>query len=1045
MNKSTTYSLSLSVIFLLISAGTALLLAPHLFTKTSLLLADWYAVALAVFLYTFAYLYLASIVLNYKPILQTLIAAGAMVILTLIGYKTWQAHLYAETVWLACVIVAIALASHFRINVFDWLQTATLLSNVVIGAGLLTRPDWAILNLPGLVYEPLRLSLAMGFLVSALIAVVAGTYAEYSRKEQWHLLSIPWLLWVFLAGLEGHLLQVVFSVSIIVGLLASEIVPWQRVILQEGRGIGRRFFHVISGGQGISLLLILSLLWTAQRFFPTARQEIEGMREVGLVSFLVVAVFGLFLVIIVNLSINGLFSGLSGENNFPEISEDTGGLFASLRQFLIEPFLHSQDLLSKTAAQQREHEKLLATLAASEKRRMAQLNLLHQTNLELENVLDPPVSAQLTANAVQSMLGGTLCAVLEFDPERNELALLAASGPSAHSIPPGYRQSIQVGLIGRAARLRRTQLVTDTRLDPDYIPLENVTTLSELVVPILFYNQLKGCLVIAHDKLHAFDDSDIRTLEAIAQRLVSSWHRSDHDQRLTRLIQAGVSLSTTLEVEAVIAQVAEIAQQTLDARFVFVALVDKGGGFTRVAQSGYAPTLGSMLNSDPEGNSLIQNILNQAKPIRLRDVRKRFSVVPTGHSNLRSMLALPIRLRQSNIGVLLAFGKLGTNAFNESDEALGNLLASQAAAAVETTWLYQELRSMLNTTTLLYQLSTRIIQSEQLTDAAAAIAETTYQLIQAQAAGVVLLNLQGDVEARVQIDNNGLHPGARHPMSLIKQTIQRGQNIIVSAENETARVCVPLQTPRHQYGALWVEVSERSWSSARYSGNLQTLANQAAIALERNILLSETRQQAEKLESAYHELENTYDQTLAALSSALDARDHDTEGHSIRVARLNIMLGEFIGLEAEQLKVLERGAILHDIGKIGISDAILLKPGPLSDEEWSTMRQHPDIGARIIEGIPFLQDTLPIIRYHQERWNGSGYPMGLFGPEIPLMARIFSVVDAYDALTTDRPYRDKVSSKEAIEYLHQEAGRLFDPDIVEALEQLLKSGGEKGS
>lgn len=1044
MNKSTTYSLSLSVILLLISVGTALLLAPHLFARISLLLADWYAVALAVFLYAFAQFYLASIVLKYKKNWQTLITAGAMIILSVVGYRAWQGQLYAETAWLACVFVAIALASRFKINVFDWLQTATLLANVMIGAGLLIRPDWAVANLPALSYEPMRLSLAMGFLVSALVAVVAGLYAEYSRKEQWHLLSIPWMLWAFLAGLAGHLFQVIFSASIIIGLLSSEVVPWHRVILQEGRGIGRRFFYIISGGQAISLFLILGLLLSAQRFFPTARQEIEGLREVGLVSFFVVAVFGLFLVIVVNLSINGLFSGLSGENGFPKTGEDTGGMFASLRQFVIEPFRHSQDLLSKTAIQQKEHEKLLSKLAASEKRRMAQLNLLHQINLELETVLDPPVSAQLTTNAVQSILGGTICAVLEFDPERNDLGVLAASGPNAHHIPPGYRQSIHAGLIGRAARLRRTQLVTDTRLDPDYIALENVTTLSELIVPILFYNQLKGCLAIAHDSLHAFDDSDIRTLEAVAQRLVSSWQRSDHDQRLTRLIQAGVSLSTTLEVEAVIAQVAEIAQQTLDARFVFVALVDKGGGFTRVAQAGYAPTLSSMLNSDPEGNSLIQNILNQSKPIRLRDVRKRFSAIPTGHSSLRSMLALPIRLRQSNIGVLLAFGKFGTNAFNENDEALGNLLASQAAAAVETTWLYQELRSMLNTTTLLYQLSTRIIQSEQLTDAAAAIAETSYQLIQAQAAGVALLNLQGEVEARVQIDNSGLHPGARHPMSLIKQTIQRGQNIIVSAENEMTRVCVPLQTPRHQYGALWVEVSERSWSNARYSSNLQTLANQAAIALERNILLSETRQQAEQLELAYHQLENTYDQTLAALSSALDARDHETEGHSIRVARLNIMLGEFIGLDAEQLKILERGAILHDIGKIGISDSILLKPGPLSDEEWTTMRQHPDIGARIIEGIPFLQDTLPIIRYHQERWNGSGYPMGLLGPEIPLMARIFAVVDAYDALTTDRPYRNKVSSKEAIEYLHQEAGRLFDPDIVEALEQLLKSGGEKG-
>jgi HD-GYP domain-containing protein (c-di-GMP phosphodiesterase class II) len=134
---------------------------------------------------------------------------------------------------------------------------------------------------------------------------------------------------------------------------------------------------------------------------------------------------------------------------------------------------------------------------------------------------------------------------------------------------------------------------------------------------------------------------------------------------------------------------------------------------------------------------------------------------------------------------------------------------------------------------------------------------------------------------------------------------------------------------------------------------------------------------------------------------------------------------------------------LHDIGKIGIGDAILLKPGPLNEQEWEIMRQHPDIGARIIEGIPFLQETLPVIRYHQERWDGTGYPLGLGSVEIPLAARIFAVVDAYDALTSDRPYRLKTNTKEALDYLHQKAGELFDPDIVHVFEQMIKNGGEK--
>lgn len=143
-----------------------------------------------------------------------------------------------------------------------------------------------------------------------------------------------------------------------------------------------------------------------------------------------------------------------------------------------------------------------------------------------------------------------------------------------------------------------------------------------------------------------------------------------------------------------------------------------------------------------------------------------------------------------------------------------------------------------------------------------------------------------------------------------------------------------------------------------------------------------------------------------------------------------------MGLSGQQLKALERGALLHDIGKIGISDTILHKSGELTADEWKIMRVHPDIGARIVEGIPFLQETLPVIRYHHERWDGSGYPVGLTKKDIPTQARIFAVVDVFDALTSSRTYRSKSSAEEALRYLQEQANTLFDPEIVEALTQL---------
>lgn len=426
--------------------------------------------------------------------------------------------------------------------------------------------------------------------------------------------------------------------------------------------------------------------------------------------------------------------------------------------------------------------------------------------------------------------------------------------------------------------------------------------------------------------------------------------------------------------------------------------------------------------------------LNATKPFRVRDLRKYSDAqkLELDHSGLRSLIAIPIRLHRLSIGTILAFGKQEGIFFSENDESIADLLSSQAAAAIESSWLYQELRSTLNITSMLYQLSVDVIQTEELSKAAALIAQAAHRVTNSKETGIVLLTRDGKIEAEVEIDAKGLHTRREHPQEIIDQAIVNGQSIIVSVENGSL-VGYPLLTRGRTYGALWMKIPE---SRGQNFANMQTLANQAAIALERSILLTESRQQAKQLEAAYAELEITYDRTLTALMSALDARDRETEGHSTRVSRLTYLLGEELGLSGPQLKALERGALLHDIGKIGISDTILHKPAKLTEDEWRIMRIHPDIGARIVEGIPFLQDTLPVIRYHHERWNGSGYPVGLKGYDIPLQARIFAVADVFDALTSSRIYRKKSSPDEAFEYLKEQAGCLFDPAIVEALSNL---------
>jgi putative nucleotidyltransferase with HDIG domain len=190
--------------------------------------------------------------------------------------------------------------------------------------------------------------------------------------------------------------------------------------------------------------------------------------------------------------------------------------------------------------------------------------------------------------------------------------------------------------------------------------------------------------------------------------------------------------------------------------------------------------------------------------------------------------------------------------------------------------------------------------------------------------------------------------------------------------------------------------------------------------------------QAAALEDALAIRERTFDATLTSLTSALDFRDNETGGHSDRVVAYMELLLQQLNIHEEELPTLRRGALLHDIGKIGVPDNVLRKPTALSDAEWAVMKRHPEFGARIIAGIPFLEDVARIVRHHHERWDGMGYPDGLKGERIPLGARIFAVGDSFDAMTSDRPYRRGLLIDAAREEIRRCGGSQFDPAVVTA-------------
>jgi putative nucleotidyltransferase with HDIG domain len=251
---------------------------------------------------------------------------------------------------------------------------------------------------------------------------------------------------------------------------------------------------------------------------------------------------------------------------------------------------------------------------------------------------------------------------------------------------------------------------------------------------------------------------------------------------------------------------------------------------------------------------------------------------------------------------------------------------------------------------------------------------------------------------------------------------------------------VPLISKGNVLGVLEAFKRQKFAPEQEWLDFLDSLAGQAAIAIENSALF-------DSLYRANLDLVNAYDTTLEGWSKALELRDHETQGHTRRVTELTLRLAEKIGIPQAEMEHIRRGALLHDIGKMGVSDSVLLKPGPLNEEEWIAMKRHPVLAFELLSPIHFLKQALDIPYCHHEKWDGSGYPRGLKENEIPIAARAFALADVWDALTSDRPYRKAWSEEKAYQYIREQAGMHFDPDIVKAflrMMEAMKSRGDDG-
>jgi HD-GYP domain-containing protein (c-di-GMP phosphodiesterase class II) len=264
--------------------------------------------------------------------------------------------------------------------------------------------------------------------------------------------------------------------------------------------------------------------------------------------------------------------------------------------------------------------------------------------------------------------------------------------------------------------------------------------------------------------------------------------------------------------------------------------------------------------------------------------------------------------------------------------------------------------------------------------------------------------------------------GVEHVEDL-RSSMEARRDPILFREGFITYFGVPLIVKGQIKGVFEIFSRTRLTPTPEWMQFLQTLAGQAAIAIDNAQLF-------DNLQRSNQEITQAYDTTLEGWARALELRDRETEGHTRRVTDLTMQLAHFMNIPDEDYINIYRGVLLHDIGKMGVPDQILRKAGPLTEDEWVEMRKHPEYAYDLLSLIPYLRPALDIPYCHHEHWDGGGYPRGLKGEQIPLSARIFSIVDIWDALLSDRPYRKAWSKDKVIEHLKEISGKILDPKVV---------------
>lgn len=525
------------------------------------------------------------------------------------------------------------------------------------------------------------------------------------------------------------------------------------------------------------------------------------------------------------------------------------------------------------------------------------------------------------------------------------------------------------------------------------------------------------------------------------------------NQRLGALIELGQLLTREHNLTRLLEIFCKRVRELIGASYAAVGiLADDGQSLRHFFMAGLDPAGAARMEVPSVRTGPLEMLLSNRNSLHLRhlDLGPQTAALSPEQTPPQSFLSVRIQSCNQVHGLLYLVDKLGAEDFSRSDEQVAVTLASQLAVAYENARLFAQTRQAVQRLSALRAIDLAILSSFDLHITLNMLLEQATPQLRIDAADILLLDAQTQTlecaairgfrttlndGKRLRLDEGrAIHALLDHGHICIPNLSEQAfvRRPLLAEEEFIAYHAAPLVAKNQVIGVLETFQRTPFRPDAEWLESLDAFAGQAAIAVNSAELF-------QSLQRSNAELSLAYDATLEGWVRALDLRDKETEGHTQRVTEATLHLAQAMGRDKDELVHIRRGALLHDIGKIGIPDQVLLKPGPLNSEEWEIMRRHPLYAYEWLSPIAYLQKALDIPYCHHEKWDGTGYPRGLKGEQIPLAARMFAIVDVWDALSCQRPYRPAWPQDRVCKHLQAETGHHFDPDIVEAFLSLDRS------